>query len=466
MEGGGRASRVRRLRLHDRFCSIRTRAPTYDAAVSIPGELERARHLAFADDEVAAKEVLLALLPQVEEADRDDLQLEVLAQLGELYLVRTAYDGVREAVRRIRDCVAIHASILDGTAAPAIVAASPFDDREMRHLVCRYSRRAQFLETGLAAAMGEHDGAVAATAVLDAIDGEFPDLVDEFDYLKTNARLACATALCEDDMYVRSAPSWQRVIDDIGDVSGGSEAADRLWVNGALGYSRFCIETGRVAEAEPWLRRAGARAEARGWEMATARTQFERATASWAIGDNVGTERLVTEAYSVIQRYARANDVSRCWLYMGLTRMAVGGLQAADQCWEHAERHWRELGRPLHIHRILLQRSWIAIVRGRYQDAIDMVEQARDCLNSSPRSSWLAYARLDDHLGSIWRADALADRGFDAAGDPDEDWAEAEARYRSSLGATRTEPGTPRYDSALVKLAKAAELKVPEALAG
>ena len=42
--------------------------------------------------------------------------LEVLAQLGELYLVRTAYDGVREAVRRIRDCVAVYSSILDGTA--------------------------------------------------------------------------------------------------------------------------------------------------------------------------------------------------------------------------------------------------------------------------------------------------------------------------------------------------------------
>jgi hypothetical protein len=145
--------------------------------------------------------------------------------------------------------------------------------------------------------------------------------------------------------------------------------------------------------------------------------------------------------------------------------MAAGGLQAADQCWEHAERHWRELGRSLHIHRILLQRSWIAIVRGRYQDAIDMVEQARDCLDSSPRSSWLAYARLDDHLGTIWRADALADLGFDAAGDPDEDWAEAEARYRTSLGLTRAERGTPEYDSALAKLARAAELKVPAALA-
>src|ERR1700712_2031401 len=253
MEGGGRASRVRRLRLHDRFCSIRTGAPTYDAAVSIPGELERARHLAFADDEVAAKEVLLALLPQVEEAGRDDLALEVLAQLGELYLVRTAYDGVHEAVRRILECVAVHSSILDETATPEITAQSELDDDETRHLVCRYSRRAQFLATGLAAAIGDHDGAAVATAALDAIAGDFPDLVGEFDYLRTHARLLCATALCEDDMYVRSAPLWQKVIDDIGQVSAGGETADRLWVNGALGYARFCIETGRGGEGAPGL---------------------------------------------------------------------------------------------------------------------------------------------------------------------------------------------------------------------
>ena len=82
--------------------------------MSIPGELERARQLAFADDEAAAKELLLALMPQVEQADRDDQMLEVFAQLGELYLVRTAYDGVREAVRRIRECLAIYSSILTG----------------------------------------------------------------------------------------------------------------------------------------------------------------------------------------------------------------------------------------------------------------------------------------------------------------------------------------------------------------
>ena len=40
------------------------------------------------------------------------------------------------------------------------------------------------------------------------------------------------------------------------------EFADHLRVAAATAYGRFCVETGRLAEAEPWLRRAGARASA------------------------------------------------------------------------------------------------------------------------------------------------------------------------------------------------------------
>jgi tetratricopeptide (TPR) repeat protein len=436
--------------------------------VSIPGELERARHLALAGDETTAKELLLSLMPQIEQADRDDLMLEVLAQLGELYLVRTAYDGVREGVSRIRDCVAIYSSILDGTATPEIVAKSTVAAVDARHLICRYERRAQFLDVGLAAALGDHEGAATALQALDDMasdDPAFADLRDEHAYLCTYARISCATALCEDDLHVRSVPLWQTVINDIQAPGNGSESTDNLLVLGAIGYARFCIETGALSEAEPWLRRAGARAEARGWQLAIARTRLERATASWSTGDQLTTEQLVREAYPVIAEYLRANDVSRCWLYFGLYRMAAGGLQVADECWQNAERHWRELGKPLHIHRILLQRSWIAIIRGRYQDAIDMVAQARVCLDESPRSSWLAYARLDDHLGSVWRADALADLGFDGAGRPDDDWSAAEARYRAARGVMHAEPGTPQYRTAMDKLARAADLKLPAALA-
>jgi hypothetical protein len=439
--------------------------------VSIPGELERARHLALAADEPAAKELLLSLMAQIEQEDRDDLMLEALAQLGELYLVRTAYDGVREGARRIRECLAVYSSILDGTAEPEIVARSTMAVTDIRHMVCRYSRRAQCLETGLAAALGDHEGAAAALRTLDDMatgqwDDPAPaDLAAEHAYLCTYARIVCATALCEDDLHVRSVALWQNVIDAVEAAGDGSESTDNLLVLGGIGYARFCIETGALAEAEPWLRRAGARAEAREWALAIARTRLERATVSWAKGDRVTTEELVREAYPVIAEFLRANDVSRCWLYFGLTRMSAGGLQVADECWEHAERHWRELGKPLHIHRILLQRSWIAIVRGRYQDAIDMVGQARACLDESPRSSWLAYARLDDHLGSVWRADALADLGFDGAGRPDEDWADAEARYRAAHGVTRAEAGSPQFRTAMDKLARAADLKVPAALA-
>ncbi|MET0455332.1 MAG: hypothetical protein ABW137_26125 [Mycobacterium sp.] len=433
--------------------------------MSVPDELERARHLAFASDETTAKDLLLSLTPQIEAADRDDWMLEALAQLGELYLVRTAYDGVRETARRIRECLAIYASILDGTASSDVAAQLTMTIPEVRHMTRRYGRRAGFLETGLAAAIGDHEGAAAALLALADGDAEFSDLAEEHAYLLTYARIVCAVALCEDDLHVRSVHLWHSVIDHIESSPSDSEATDNLRVLGGLGYARFCVETGRLDEAEPWLRRAGARAEARGWELHTARTQLERGAASWSAGDRVSTEARMYEAYPVIAQYARANDVSRCWLFFGLTRMSAGGLKVADECWENAERHWRELGKPLHIHRILLQRSWIAIFRGRFAEAFDMVTQARDCLDSSPRSSWLAYARLDDHLGNVWRAEALAELGFDGIANQSDDWEAAEARYQAGSGQTRAAPGTPRYVAAMEKLRRAAELKVPASLA-
>jgi tetratricopeptide (TPR) repeat protein len=464
-------SRVRRSGL---AVLIRPRR-TYDAAVSVPGELERARRLAFAADEIAARDLLLSLVPRIEEQDRDDLLLEVLAQLGEIYLMRGANDGVQQSIRRIRDCLAVYSGILAGTM-PEAAAQVRMSDAEVAHMLCRYSRRAQFLETGLAAAQGDHEHAATALAALrdSDSDADFAELTDESDltdehaYLLTYAQILCATALCDDDLHVRSVPLWEQVLDALADpaqLSGGGDFAAHLRIAGATAYGRFCVETGRLPEAEPWLRRAGARAQANGWELATARTQLERAAACWSAGDHVATEQLVSEAYPVIARYARAHDVSRCWLYLGLTRMACGALEAADQCWEHAERHWRELGKPLHIHRILLQRSWIAIFRGRFADAVELIAQARERLDSSPRSSWLQYAQLDNHLGTVWRADALTDLGFDAAGDPSDTWREVEARQANALGVTRAQVGSPQYRSAATKLEQAAELKVPAALA-
>ncbi len=408
--------------------------------------------MAFAADETGARDLLLSLMPPIEREDRDDLMLEVLAQLGEIYLVRGAHDGVQESIRRIRDCLGSY---------------SDMSDAEIARMIRRYSRRAQFLQTGLAAALGNHEGAATALAELSDADSasDFPELAEEHAYLRTHAQVLCATALCDDDLHVRSVPLWEQVLTGIADFGGSGELADHLRITAATEYGRFCVETGRLSEAEPWLQRAGARAQANGWELAAARTQLERATARWAANDHAGTEQLISEAYPVIARYARAHDVSRCWLYLGLTRMASGALEAADECWEHAERHWRELGKPLHIHRILLQRSWIDIFCGRFAAAVERIAQAREYLDSSPRSSWLQYARLDNHLGTVWRADALTDLGFDGSGDPDETIQETEARQAESLGVLLGEVGSPEYWRAMPKLEQAAALKVPAALA-
>jgi hypothetical protein len=376
--------------------------------MSIPDELERARSLAFASDEVGAKELLLSLMAPIEAADRDDLMLEVLAQLGELYLVRTAYDGVVEAVKRIDDCLRIYREIRAGTR-PDLAAQTTMTDAEIDHMVCRYTRRARFLQTGLAAAHGEHEAAAAALQSLVEDPAPFDDLAVEHAYLVTHARILCAVALCDDDLHVQSLPLWEKVFDTLDGPGDGSESDDSLRVLAATGYGRFCVETGRLTEAEPWLRRAGARAQARAWHLATARTELERATAAWAAGDRARAQDLVHGAYPVIAEHARAHEVSRSWLYLGLISLSVGALDDADERFGHAERHWREVKKSLHIHRILLQRSWVDILRGDFAAATDRADAARALLDGWPRHTWLQYARLDDHLGSILRAEALAD---------------------------------------------------------
>lgn len=396
------------------------------------GEIAKARQLIFAADEVAAKDLLVPLAEKIEDGERDDLLLEIFALLGELYLVRTAYNGTEECIRRIDECLAIYRSVRAGTN-PEAAAQVTMSDTEIDHMLSRYTRRAQFLRTGLAAAAhGDHEGAELALFVLRADDSgaAFPDLADEHRFLITYAQIFCAIALCDDDLHVQSVPLWEKVIEAIDEPGDGGEAHDHLLVQGATAYGRFCIETGRLAEAEPWLRRAGARAEARGWALAKARTQLERGTASWASGDIWQTQTLVHEAYPAIAEGYRAHDVSRSWLYLGLIAMGLDKLDDADERFGHAERHWREVEKPLHIHRILLQRSWIDILRNRFDEATEKAAEARELLDSWPRHSWLQYARLDDHMGSILRAQAIANP-----------------------------------DNAAVKLEQAADLKVPAALA-
>lgn len=411
--------------------------------MSISGELERARRLALVADETGARDLLLSLVPAIEREDRDDLILEVFAQLGEIYLARGANDGVHECIRRIDDCLTIYSDIMAGTM-PEAASQVTMSDAAIPPMVRRYSRRAQFLRAGIAAAQGDHEGAQTALVELSRADDAFSELADEHNRLIIHAQVLCAAALCDDDLHVRSVPLWERVIGAI-DRLNDTEFDDQLRVAAGTAYGRFCVETGRLTEAEPWLRRAGARARARGWELADARTQLERAAACWSVGDHATTEQLVAEAYPVIERYERAHEIARCWLYMGLTRLGSGALEAADECWERAERHWRELGKPLHLHRILLQRSWIAIFWSRFAEAVELIAQARELLDSSPRSSWLQYARLDSHLGTVWRADALADLGFDSSGDPDgtlEEPRPGRPRDSASCAATSAPPNT------------------------
>ena len=392
-------------------------------------DLARARHLAFAADEEAAKDLLLSLMPAIEEADRDDLMLEVYAQLGEIYLVRTAYDGVTECLKRMNDCLTVYSQIRAGTR-PDAPDQVTMPGEAVDGMICRYTRRTQFLQTGLAAAHGEHESAEGWLRLLSQDPGVFPELDAEHAYLVTHAQILCAVALCDDDLHVQSIPLWEKVFDALDRPGDGSEFDDILRVLAGTGYGRFCVDTGRLTEAEPWLRRAGARAQARDWKLATARTQLERATAAWVAGDRRLAQDLVHAAYPAIAEHARAHDVSRCWLLFGLLSISVGALDDADERLGHAERHWRELGRPLHIHRILLQRSWVDILREDFGAAAERVAAARALLDDWPRHSWLQYARLDDHLGSLLRAQAVADP-----------------------------------DTAEERLARACELKVPAALA-
>lgn len=397
-------------------------------------EIARARSLIFAAKEEAARDLLVALGEDIDDDqfDGDPLLMEIFSLLGELYLVRTAYNGTEEAIRRIEECLAVYRSIRAGTN-PEAAAQVAMSDTEVDRMLCRYTRRAQFLRTGLAAAAhGDHEGAELALFVLSSDDSgaAFPDLADEHRFLITYAQILCASALCDDDLHVQSVPLWEKVIEAIDRPGDNSEADDHLFVQGATAYGRFCIETGRLSEAEPSLRRAGARADARGWELAKARTQLERGTAAWAAGDVGQTQNLVHEAYPAIAEGYRAHDVSRSWLYFGLIAMALNKLDDADERFGHAERHWREVEKPLHIHRILLQRSWVDILRGDFDAATEKAAEARDLLDSWPRHSWLQYARLDYHMGSILRAQALADP-----------------------------------DNAAEKLERAADLKVPAALA-
>ena len=283
--------------------------------------------------------------------------LEVLAQLGEIYLARGANDGVRESIRRIHDCLAIYARM-------------PAADAEIAHLICRYSRRAQFLRTGSGRGRGRsrrRRGGAGGVGDEDP-DADFADLADEHALpahpragpvrdRAVRRRPACAFAS------VVGAGARCREIDDYRGTAASSPTIS--WSPRPPRTAGSASRPGGCPRPSPGCVAPGPGRRQNGWELATATNAIgarRGAAGRWATTPS--TEQLVSQAYPVIARYARAHDVARCWLYLGLTRLASGALEAADECWEHAERHWRELGKPLHLHRILLQRSWIADLLG------------------------------------------------------------------------------------------------------
>ena len=215
-------------------------------------------------------------------------------------------------------------------------------------MICRYSRRSQFLQTGLAAAQGDHEGA-AARRHSRRHRRRWPTPLTRSPTSPTStrtcsptpgfcARPRCATTTCMRDRS-RCGSRYSRPSTAPPPRRRRRERIHRSPPDRRRHRIRPILRRDRAGCPKPSpgcvAPAPGPRHE--GWELATARTQLERAAASWSTGDHVTTEQLIDEAYPVIARYARAHDVSRCWLYLGLTRLASGALEAADECWENAE---------------------------------------------------------------------------------------------------------------------------------
>ena len=158
-------------------------------------ELERARSLIFAAKEEAAKDLLVPLGEGIEDGERDDLLMEIFALLGELYLVRTAYNGTEECIRRIDEYLATYRSIRAGTNPEAAARVTMSGRRDRPHAVQihaagpvpanrargRRPRRPRRRRTGALRPAQRRLGAA------------FPDLADEHRFLITYAQIMCAS---------------------------------------------------------------------------------------------------------------------------------------------------------------------------------------------------------------------------------------------------------------------------------
>lgn len=228
------------------------------------------------------------------------------------------------------------------------------------------------------------------------------------------------------------------------------------------GTAGSCIESGRLDEAEPWLRQAGARAQARDWKLATARARLERGAAAWAAGQYADTQDLVTgAAIQGDQRAPAPYPAAGC--APGRSRVGLDGMggRQVDGARRAALAGDRASARITGYER----RADSFLFRGAFGRAVAMVEEARSLLDSSPRHSWLQYARLDAHLWATsggptrWRRWAST-----RLGKPGQSWEQVEARRRGPARSTVVRVAA-RYRRGMVKLNRAADLKIPAALA-
>ena len=245
--------------------------------------------------------------------------LEVLAQLGEIYLVRGANDGVRECIRRIRDCLAIYPGILAGTMPDAAAQVHDFATPRSRHMIRRYSRRAQFLQTGSGRGAGRSRGRRGRT------DGA---LTERRRRLSRSRRRTRLPAHLRPDP-VRDRAVRRRPACAVSAVVGAGARATSTASPATASPPTICWVFGGH-RLRPVLRRD--RPAGRGRTLAAPRRSPRpgaRLGTGYAPEHNwSGRRRLVgrrprrrpsswcREAYPVIARYARAHDVSRCWLYL------------------------------------------------------------------------------------------------------------------------------------------------------
>lgn len=220
--------------------------------------------------------------------------------------------------------------------------------------------------------------AAAHLAALIATAGDFPDLGRRTPQLTCHTRILLAAAPATTISTPRRSCCGPRCLTSE-DTSRREPATPRPitpFVAGALGYGRFCIESGRPTRPRrgcikpvPAQARAGdLRPPVRSWEQAAA-----------LVGARTPkTQDLVTEAHPVIAEHARAHNMFHEATVFRADPVGIGRLREVTiNAGEHAERHWREIGATSLHPPDLAAAQLIALFRGLFDDAIAMVDEAR-----------------------------------------------------------------------------------------